>query len=151
MAEARTLGFDACRIAAPQLSEATRSHLAAWLAEGQHGQMAWILEIFARRADPKTLWPRVCSVVMLAMKLWPRRRSARGDTPLRRRDDFRLRASSRLSRSDQKGRLKTLAGWLVAAAGEGAEVKIFVDTAPVMEKPWRRRPVSDGRASTPIW
>jgi epoxyqueuosine reductase len=96
--------------------------------------MAWMLETFARRADPKTLWPGVRSVVMLAMNYGPAhdpleatRRSGAGAISVyaRHRDYHEV----------IKGRLKTLAGWLVAAAGVGAEVKVFVDTAPVMEKP----------------
>jgi epoxyqueuosine reductase len=96
--------------------------------------MAWMLETFARRADPKTLWPRVRSVVMLAMNYGP------ADDPLEATRRSGAGAISVYARHRDyheviKGRLKTLAGWLVAAAGEGAEVKVFVDTAPVMEKP----------------
>jgi epoxyqueuosine reductase len=134
-AKARALGFDACRIAAPELTGATRNYLESWLAEGQHGQMAWMAETFARRADPRTLWPGVRSVVMLAMNYGPK------DDPL---DATRRRGAAAISVYARhrdyheviKGRLKTLAGWLVATAeGDGAEVKVFVDTAPVMEKP----------------
>ena len=96
--------------------------------------MAWMLETFARRADPKTLWPGVRSVVMLAMNYGP------ADDPLEATRRSGAGAISVYARHRDyheviKGRLKTLAGWLVAAAGEGAEVKVFVDTAPVMEKP----------------
>ena len=96
--------------------------------------MAWMLETFARRADPKTLWPRARSVVMLAMNYGP------ADDPLEATRRSGAGAISVYARHRDyheviKGRLKTLAGWLVAAAGEGAEVKVFVDTAPVMEKP----------------
>jgi epoxyqueuosine reductase len=97
--------------------------------------MDWMAETFARRADPKTLWPGVRSVVMLAMNYGP------ADDPL---DATRHRGAAAISVYARhrdyheviKGRLKTLAGWLVATAGrDGAEVKVFVDTAPVMEKP----------------
>jgi epoxyqueuosine reductase len=97
--------------------------------------MAWLAETVARRADPKTLWPGVRSVVMLAMNYGPvddpldatRRPGAAAVSVYARHRDYH---------EVIKGRLKTLAGWLVAtAAGDGAEVKVFVDTAPVMEKP----------------
>ena len=97
--------------------------------------MAWMAETFARRADPKTLWPGVRSVVMLAMNYGP------ADDPLEatRHPDagaISVYARHRDYHDVIKGKLKTLAGWLVAAAAEaGAEVKVFVDTAPVMEKP----------------
>jgi len=97
--------------------------------------MAWMAETFARRADPKTLWPGVRSVVMLAMNYGP------ADDPLEATRRPAAGAISVYARHRDyhqviKGRLKTLAGWLVASArGQGAEVKVFVDTAPVMEKP----------------
>jgi epoxyqueuosine reductase len=97
--------------------------------------MAWMAETFARRADPRTLWPDVRSVVMLAMNYGP------ADDPL---DATRRRGAAAISVYARhrdyheviKGRLKTLASWLVATAGrDDADVKVFVDTAPVMEKP----------------
>jgi epoxyqueuosine reductase len=97
--------------------------------------MTWMAETFARRADPKTLWPGVRSVVMLAMNYGP------ADDPLEATRRVGAGAISVYARHRDyheviKGRLKTLAGWLVATAGgDGAEVKVFVDTAPVMEKP----------------
>jgi epoxyqueuosine reductase len=116
------------------LTGATREHLATWLAEGAHGEMAWMAETFARRADPRTLWPDVRSVVMLAMNYGP------GDDPLAATHRPEAGAISVYARNRDyhdviKGRLKALAGWLAANAGDGAEVKVFVDTAPVMEKP----------------
>ncbi len=112
-----------------------RERLAAWLAEGRQGEMAWMAETFERRAAPRALWPEARSVVMLAMNYGP------ADDPLaatRRRDRgaISVYARHRDYHDVVKGRLKTLAGWLVAnAGGGGADVKVFVDTAPVMEKP----------------
>ncbi len=92
-------------------------------------------ETFERRADPKLLWPEARSVVMLAMNYGPtvdpleatRHRSDAAISVYARRRDYH---------DVIKGRLKTLAAWLIAAARpEKAEVKVFVDTAPVMEKP----------------
>ena len=131
-AKARALGFDACRIASPALPAGTRGNLTEWLAQGAHGDMTWMAETFARRADPTALWPGVRSVVMLAVNYGP------SEDPLAatlRRDcgAISVYARHRDYHDVVKGKLKTLAGWLTANAG--GEVKVFVDTAPVMEKP----------------
>ncbi len=131
-AKARALGFDACRIAAPNLPKGTRENLAAWLAQGSHGEMAWMAEAFARRADPKTLWPDVRSIVMLAMNYGPRQ-DPLAATRVSDAGAISVYARNRDYHDVVKGRLKTLAGWLVANAG--GEVKVVVDTAPVLEKP----------------
>ncbi|MGD1016428.1 MAG: tRNA epoxyqueuosine(34) reductase QueG [Roseiarcus sp.] len=134
-AKARDLGFDACRVAAPNLPPSAREGLAAWLAAGAHGDMGWMAETFARRADPRLLWPEARSVVMLAMNYGPavdplealRHKSRAAISVYARRRDYH---------DVIKGRLKTLGFWLAAAARpERAQVKVFVDTAPVMEKP----------------
>src|SRR5207237_9814725 len=66
-ARARDLGFDACRITAPDAIPDAASRLAACLAEGAHGDMEWMARTGARRADPRALWPQVRSIVMLGM------------------------------------------------------------------------------------
>jgi epoxyqueuosine reductase len=97
--------------------------------------MAWMAETFARRVDPKTLWPEARGVVMLALNYGP------GVDPLaalerKERGAISVYARNRDYHEVVKGKLKTLAAWLVAAARpQAAEVKVFVDTAPVMEKP----------------
>lgn len=96
--------------------------------------MGWLAETFERRADPRVLWPEARSVVMLGMNYGP------GPDPLAATRKPEAGAISVYARHRDyhdviKGRLKTLAGWLAANAGEPAEVKVFVDTAPVMEKP----------------
>jgi epoxyqueuosine reductase len=134
-ARARALGFDACRIAAAAAPPGARDGLEAWLAAGAHGDMAWMAETFARRVDPKTLWPEARSVVMLALNY------GSGVDPLaalerKERGAISVYARNRDYHDVVKGKLKTLAAWLVAAARpQAAEVKVFVDTAPVMEKP----------------
>ncbi|MBV8473024.1 MAG: tRNA epoxyqueuosine(34) reductase QueG [Hyphomicrobiales bacterium] len=134
-AKARELGFDACRIAAPSLPAAARDNLAAWLADDAHGDMDWMAETFARRADPNTLWPEARSVIMLAVNYGP------ASDPLtalseRSRGAVSVYARHRDYHDVVKGKLKMLAGWLVAAARpEQVDLKVFVDTAPVMEKP----------------
>ena len=113
---------------APEL----KARLESFLADGAHGDMTWLASNAARRASPTILWPDVRAVVMLGMNYGP------GDDPLailKKRDRA---AISVYAQGDDyhdliKGRLKELARWLTANAG-GA-VKVFVDTAAVMEKP----------------
>ena len=117
------------------MPEGTRDNLAAWLAQEAHGDMGWIAETFERRADPAVLWPQARSVIMLAVNYGPSVDPLASLTD-RGRGAISVYARRRDYHDVIKGRLKTLAGWFVAAARpENAEVKVFVDTAPVMEKP----------------
>jgi epoxyqueuosine reductase len=133
------LGFDACRIAAPDAAPEAAGRLAAWLASGAHGDMGWMAETAERRATPAALWPQVRSLVMLAMNYGPDEnpldaRAARPDATA----EISVYARHRDYHDVIKGKLKELAQWLVkegAAAQAGVDVKVFVDTAPVMEKP----------------
>ncbi|HEU0134383.1 MAG TPA: tRNA epoxyqueuosine(34) reductase QueG, partial [Allosphingosinicella sp.] len=108
------------------------ARLRQWLAEGCHGDMLWMEETADRRASPSGLWPEVRSVVSLGMSYAPA-----GD-PLALAERPELgRISVYAQGADYhdvvKKALKALARWLVEAAG--CELKVFVDTAPVMEKP----------------
>ena len=136
-ARAGELGFDLCRVVAPDAIPEAPARLRAFIEAGHAGDMDWLAETEPRRADPRVLWPQVRSIVMLGMNYGP------ASDPLENLDDKGLANVSVYARGRDyhdviKGRLKTLAGWLVAEArraGDGAEVKVFVDTAPVMEKP----------------
>lgn len=130
--EAARLGFDACGIAVPEAIGAAGSRLHTFLAEGCHGDMAWMATHADRRADPKVLWPDVRTVVMLAMSYAP------PDDPLAalaRPADAAISvyAKGRDYHDVLKSRVKQLARWL--ADETGGAVKVFVDTAPLMEKP----------------
>ena len=131
-ARARALGFDACRIAAPQAAAEARARLAPWLATGAQGDMDWMAESAARRADPQTLWPQVRSIILLAMSYAPPGDALAG-LETRGAGNISVYARHRDYHDVVKGKLKLLAGALAALAG--GEVKVFVDTAPVMEKP----------------
>jgi len=131
-AQALALGFDAVGFAAAEVSDQARQNLATYLANGYHGDMGWLADTAARRGDPHVLWPEVRSVTVLGLNYGPR------EDPLRRLDlrdrgNLSVYARSRDYHDVLKGRLKTLAGWI--HGNLGAEVKVFVDTAPVMEKP----------------
>jgi len=130
---AQALGFDAVRVttldaAGPEM----RARLEAWLAQDYHGSMNWMADTAERRADPRALWPDVQSIVMLGLNYGPE------EDPLaalarRDRGAISVYARARDYHDVIKGKLKELAGFL--AARGGSDVKVYVDTAPVMEKP----------------
>ena len=128
-ARAAEEGFAACGIAAP---EAFGEGLRAFLAAGRHGEMGWLARRAAERGDPRALWPAVRSVVMLAEVYTPEEDPLAG-LAHRDRGVVSVYARGRDYHDLVKKRLKRLGGWFVEATG--AEIKVFVDTAPVMEKP----------------
>ena len=130
--EARALGFERLGIAPARLPAEAGRGLDAYLEAGHHGSMAWMAETRARRRDPQALWPEARSVLALAISYRPEGSPL---ASLERPLDATLSVYAR--RRDYhdvvKPKLKRLARWLVARAG--GEVKVFVDTAPLMEKP----------------
>ncbi|MCM2401325.1 tRNA epoxyqueuosine(34) reductase QueG [Rhizobium sp. S153] len=130
--EAAVQGFSVCRITLPDSIPEAPERLAAFIAAGQHGTMAWMEETQARRADPRVLWSEVRSVVMFGLNYGPdedpRHLQTRPD-----RGAISVYARNRDYHDVMKGRLKEVATRFAARAG--ADVKVFVDTAPVMEKP----------------
>jgi epoxyqueuosine reductase len=106
--------------------------LAAWLDEGHHGSMEWMAETADRRADPRVLWAEVRSVVLLGLNYGPST-DPLASLPLKDRATISVYARNRDYHEVIKGKLKEAAGFL--AARGGSDVKVFVDTAPVMEKP----------------
>ncbi len=130
--EARALGFDAMGIAPSELSQEVVAGLREFLTEGCHGSMAWMAETRERRSQPEALWPDVRSVIALAMSYGPAVSPlANLDQPLTA--NISVYARHRDYHDLVKPKLKRLARWLLAEAG--GDVKVFVDTAPVMEKP----------------
>ncbi|RPF71464.1 tRNA epoxyqueuosine(34) reductase QueG [Aurantiacibacter spongiae] len=132
-AKARELGFAACGIA-PAADDPLRAHrLHEWLGEGMHGDMGWMADRATVRQGPQSMWPAARSVVALGMSYAPE-----GD-PLAlegRGDKARISvyAQGRDYHDTVKKALKALARWLVERE-PGSQLKVFVDTAPVMEKP----------------
>jgi epoxyqueuosine reductase len=129
---AQALGFDAVGFAAASLGEEVREHLTVSLAEGRHGDMAWMAETAGRRGDPRALWPEARSVIALGMSYAPSR-VAGPAAGHRDRAVIATYARGRDYHDVIKGRLKVLAQWLHRRFA--CQVKVFVDTAPVMEKP----------------
>jgi epoxyqueuosine reductase len=126
------LGFDAIGFARPDAVSEAGDRLASFVAEGRHGDMGWLADTLARRRDPRTLWPEARSIIVVAVNYGPDRDPL---ATLARNDvgTISVYARNRDYHDLLKGRLKQLAGWLHARAG--GDVKVFVDTAPVLEKP----------------
>jgi len=130
--EARALGFDCAGVTDPQSIAQAGKHFREFLEAGAHGDMDWLATSPERRTDPRVLWPGVRSVIMLGVNYGP------DENPLEILAKRTLGAISAYAQGDDyhdliKKRLKALARWLVATSGD--EVKVFVDTAAVMEKP----------------
>lgn len=131
-AEAASLGFSTVAIASPDLEPEVSARLAQFVELGRHSTMFWMEETKERRADPRTLWSEVRSVIMLAMNYGPDA-DPLANLAKRSHATVSVYARNRDYHDIIKGRLKQLAGRFAARAG--GDVKVFVDTAPVMEKP----------------
>lgn len=130
--EATAQGFELCHITGPDVIPEAPARLAAYIKAGYHGTMEWMEETRERRANPKVLWGDVRSIVMVGMNYGPDEDPRR---VLEKKDRVAISvyARNRDYHDVMKGRLKEIAGRFAARAG--ADVKVFVDTAPVMEKP----------------
>ena len=129
---ARAQGFDVVGVTRPDAIPLAAERLRTFLAEGAHGDMDWMAAKADRRGDPRAMWPDVRSVIMLGLNYGPR-----GD-PLailkaRTRGAISVYAQGDDYHEVIKPRLKKLGRWLIEQAG--GDIKVFVDTAAVMEKP----------------
>lgn len=133
---AREEGFDAMGIASADAIPHAAPRLQQWIAEGAHGDMDWMPETAARRSSPGNMWPQVRSVLMLGLNYGP------DEDPRAALADRTRGAISVYARGDDyheliKGKLKRIASRFVPRVGgpDKVQVKVFVDTAPLMEKP----------------
>jgi epoxyqueuosine reductase len=129
---ARAQGFDAFGVVRPDAIPLAPPRLQEFLATGAHGDMAWMAANAERRGDPRALWPDVRSIVVLGINYGPQ------DDPLAILEHRSRGAVSVYARGDDyhdliKSRLKQIGRWLLDRGG--GDIKVFVDTAPVMEKP----------------
>ena len=129
---AAALGFGAVGVARADAVPEAALRLRRWIADGCHGDMLWMAETEVRRGSPRGLWPDVNSIIALGTSYAP------PVDPLRHAEASDTGVISVYALGDDyhdivKARLKALARWLVAEAG--GDLKVFVDTAPVMEKP----------------
>ena len=129
---ARALGFDAVNVTSPDAIGPAGDRLMTFLSDGRHGDMDWLESTAAWRRDPRVLWPDVRSIIMLGMSYAPQSDPMDG---LRQTSQgiVSVYAQGKDYHDVVKARLKQLARWLHAASGQ--DVKVFVDTAPLMEKP----------------
>ncbi len=135
-ARALALGFDAVGFAPAALGPEARERLGQFIAEGQHGDMGWLAERTEARSHPQSLWPEARSVVCVGTSYAPEG-DALATLAQPDRGNISVYARNRDYHDIIKGRLKHLAQHI--AARHGAEVKVFTDTAPVMEKPLAQR------------
>ena len=129
-------GFDAVGFAPAAASVELGERLGQFLSAGYHGDMGWMETRAEQRADPRTLWPEARSAIVLGLNYGP------PDDPMRHLKSPDLAVVSAYAQGDDyhdvmKPRLKRIGRWI----GEQyrADVKVFVDTAPLMEKPLAAR------------
>ena len=128
-ARARELGFAAVGVAPAEDDPVRAERLEQWLGEGMHGSMEWMAARANVRRGPQSMWPEARSVIALGMSYAPETDPlAPGEAKIS------VYAQGRDYHDTVKKALKALARWLVEQA-PGTELKVFVDTAPVMEKP----------------
>jgi epoxyqueuosine reductase len=130
--EAQNLGFVVAGVARPDAVPEAKARLERFLADGAHGDMIWMESSAERRSDPRTLWPPVRSVIMVGVNYGPDHDPL---AILKRRECGAVSVYAQGNDYHEiiKPRLKALARWLVGEAG--GDVKVFIDTAAVMEKP----------------
>jgi epoxyqueuosine reductase len=130
--QAQAAGFDLVAVTTATLPPQVRADLNAYVADGRHGTMGWMADTLERRAHPQGMWPEAVSAVVLGMSYAP------GFDPLALAEQPERGVISAYARNRDyhdliKKRLKQVARWLHQESGEA--VKVFVDTAPLMEKP----------------
>ena len=134
IAKAHEEGFASVGVTRPDAVPEIAERLAAFVARGWHGDMGWMAERMAWRGDPTALWPEARSIIMLA-ELYTPEEDPMAVLGLPDRGAISVYARNRDYHDVVKKRLKRVGRWLIDAAGPETEIKVFVDTAPVMEKP----------------
>ena len=129
---ALSLGFDAIGFAGPEDVGQAGRKLSEFVALGRHGEMKWMTKKIDRRKDPKKLWPAVRGVIVVAANYGPET-DPLDDLSRRSIGTISVYARNRDYHKILKGRLKQLGNWMSISLG--GKIKVFVDTAPVMEKP----------------
>ncbi len=134
--QAKACGFDHVGVTGPDAVPQAKARLERFIADGAHGEMTWMANAPERRASPRILWPQVRSVIMFGMNYGPNS-DPLATLKLRDRAAISVYAKGDDYHDLIKKRLKAIARWLLAHAG--GDVKLFVDTAAVMEKPLAAR------------
>ena len=126
------LDFDDIGFCEANINKEVSKHLKEFVLEGRHGSMNWIADTLDRRSNPKNMWKNAKTAIILGSNYGPK------SSPLKKLKNKNLGNISVYAQNKDyhkiiKGRLKNLAGWIVSKTK--GEVKVFVDTAPLMEKP----------------
>jgi epoxyqueuosine reductase len=130
--QALSEGFDLVRITSAKLPDAVSTDLNGYITQGFHGDMEWMQETAERRSSPTAMWPEAKSSIMLAVN-YDQGLDVFGRLQHKSTGVISTYALNRDYHEVIKGKLKRLASWY--AKNSGHEVKVFVDTAPLMEKP----------------
>lgn len=130
--KALELEFDAIGFCEADLPESVTKHLHEFIDKGRHGSMNWLAETSYRRSHPRNMWKSAMTAIVLGCNYGPE------DNPLEVLNNKNIGNISVYAQNKDyhkwvKGRLKNLAGWIVSKTK--GQVKVFVDTAPLMEKP----------------
>jgi epoxyqueuosine reductase len=151
-ARAREMGFDAVGFTVPQLSSRVKKDFTTFIKRGLHGDMVWMAEKAAQRRDPASLLNGAKTVIVLGINYGATKPLL--DDPLsglHNRDRGNLSVYARGSDYHHvvKKRLKAFASWLCDT--HSCDARVYVDTAPVLEKPLAAKRPWAGRASIPTW
>jgi len=130
--QALAVGFDVAGFASAVAQPRLAANLAGYLADGRQGDMGWMADTAERRASPQGLWPEVRSVIVLGTNYGPTG-DPRALLAHPERGTVSVYARNKDYHDTVKKRLKQLGRWLIERAG--GDIKVFVDTAPVLEKP----------------
>ena len=130
--KSKEIGFDTCGLTGVEAPWPAAARLEEFVALGRHGEMGWMASTAERRAHPRAMWPDARSAIVLGVNYGP---DVDPLAALERRDRGTISVYAQGDDYHEliKTRLKTLARWLAAEAA--CQVKVFVDTAPLMEKP----------------
>ena len=129
---AKILGFDVVKITAAELPKLTGERLEEFVKADWHGDMNWMPDTLERRKTPTAMWPQAVSAIVLATNYGPESNPL-DRLQLKSKGNISVYALNRDYHDVVKGKLKQLASWFASQSGH--EVKVFVDTAPLMEKP----------------
>ncbi len=128
--------FDVCKITRPNINKTSQDNLSSYILNGYHGEMSWIKETFDRRKSPKFLWSQARSAIVLGVNYGPKTNPLKNILKLNT-GNISVYALGDDYHKVMKGKLKQFSSKLVSMLKEKQKVKIkvFVDTAPLMEKP----------------
>ena len=130
--KAHDLNFHSIGFCQANLSKDIAKHLKEFVCEGRHGSMQWLADTIERRSHPKNMWRSAQTAIILGSNYGPEKNPL-NNLKLKNIGNISVYAQNKDYHKWIKGRLKKLAGWIISKTK--GDVKVFVDTAPLMEKP----------------